>query len=573
MPWLARALVSGLMALIGCMTICAQTSLHDSRPRTASISGRVTIGGKPAVNATVNIYEHDEKVTDIRTYSSGGQEVIDQHYYRTTTDADGRYQIGGLPPGDYRISALSLAFVPEGRSDDRDGFRQLRLDEGEVREKVDFALIRGGVITGRITDEDGAPEIHRYVRLKLLLEDGQKQDIYVNFPGWAFTDDRGIYRLFGLREGRYILYAGGESEAILSTSGNRAFRQTFYPDATNEEQAKVIELKQGDEVVDVNIKLQNLGKTFEAAGRVINAETGKPIPSAQVYCASVNDQESLNDNGKWYGYGMSDLQGRFRITGIVPGKYLIRLSDSGWDNTYYSELKYFEVESEDVEGLEIIVKLGGTVRGSVVFEDSRQLGSLPKLPRLLIFGGVTREVTVGDKKYNNLLKWIRSEIGPDGSFQMIGLPPGKVTIENHFSGIRGVYVLRIERDGIDVKSGFELAPKENISGVRIVAGYGDASLRGVLNIAGGTLPEGIAFVASINQQEGSGKGANVDEKGRFIIEDLLPGEYELSIYPFFKRNIPSNQMPKLPPLKQRINLTGGVETKVTLTYDLSNKGQ
>ncbi|HEV2669045.1 MAG TPA: hypothetical protein VG324_29285, partial [Blastocatellia bacterium] len=37
----------------------AQTPQRDNRPRTASISGRVTIAGEPAVNAVVTVAETD----------------------------------------------------------------------------------------------------------------------------------------------------------------------------------------------------------------------------------------------------------------------------------------------------------------------------------------------------------------------------------------------------------------------------------------------------------------------------------------------------------------------------------
>jgi hypothetical protein len=57
------------------------------------------------------------------------------------------------------VAALSPAYVPENRAQDEVGAQQITLDAGESREKVDFALIRGGVITGRVTDAENRPQI------------------------------------------------------------------------------------------------------------------------------------------------------------------------------------------------------------------------------------------------------------------------------------------------------------------------------------------------------------------------------------------------------------------------------
>src|SRR5262245_61680401 len=82
----------------------AQTPQRDNRPRTASISGRVTIGGKPAVNAVITVAETNLKP------DAGGSDTPIPHQTKTRTDGDGRYLVGGLAEGRYVVSAMLKAF-------------------------------------------------------------------------------------------------------------------------------------------------------------------------------------------------------------------------------------------------------------------------------------------------------------------------------------------------------------------------------------------------------------------------------------------------------------------------------
>src|SRR5262245_32265725 len=149
----------------------AQTPQRDNRPRTASISGRVTIAGKPAVNAVITVAE-----TDLKPDPARGSDVAIPRQAKTRTDGDGRYLVGGLAEGGYVVSAMLKAFVSSGGFGASMLDKTVTLDEGEAREKIDFALIRGGVMTGKVTDDEGAPLIAKRVQLYTVDEQGQKRN-------------------------------------------------------------------------------------------------------------------------------------------------------------------------------------------------------------------------------------------------------------------------------------------------------------------------------------------------------------------------------------------------------------
>src|SRR5262249_2554742 len=67
----------------------ARQPAADNRPRTASISGRVTVGGAPAANATVMVAEVDPRSRGNWPEDFGG--VSQQRaFIKVRTDGDGR---------------------------------------------------------------------------------------------------------------------------------------------------------------------------------------------------------------------------------------------------------------------------------------------------------------------------------------------------------------------------------------------------------------------------------------------------------------------------------------------------
>jgi hypothetical protein len=60
--------------------------------------------------------------------------------------------------------------------------------------------------------------------------------------------------------------------------------------------------------------------------------------------------------------------------------------------------------------------------------------------------------------------------------------------------------------------------------------------------------------------------ANVDARGRFVIEGLMSGEYELTVRAY----TPAVQGPsRFTAVKQTVQMTEGGEASVTIVYDLS----
>ncbi len=119
---------------------------------------------------------------------------------QTKTSADGRFSVSGLQPGVYLISVYAPAF----QSDDLENGRII----ARVGDDVTIRLDRGGVITGRVTDEKNRPVVAVAVSADRIRDEEGRSRRNSSSSMDAFTDDQGVYRLFGLPAGTFVVHAG-----------------------------------------------------------------------------------------------------------------------------------------------------------------------------------------------------------------------------------------------------------------------------------------------------------------------------------------------------------------------------
>ena len=123
------------------------------------------------------------------------------------TDDQGRFAFQVLPAGRFTLSVSKPGHVSTSYGAKRPGRpgTPIQLADGQRLEKLSIALPRGGVITGVVVDEHGEPAPGTQVRaLRYVLQTGERT---LSFSGQDVTDDRGIYRIYSLQPGEYVLSA------------------------------------------------------------------------------------------------------------------------------------------------------------------------------------------------------------------------------------------------------------------------------------------------------------------------------------------------------------------------------
>ncbi len=477
--------------------------------------------------------------------------------FKATSDQDGKYRIAEVPQGKYLITPVAPALVI-ANADNSSG-QSVIVNEGENIEGIDFDLIRGGVITGKITDAEGQPIVEESVNL--LPADYPRSGS--SLRGFQ-TDDRGIYRIFGIRPGLYKVSVGQESVYRGVGRGRRTLPVIFYPDAREAAKATVIEVGEGTEATKIDITISRTFEGFAVSGRIVDGETGKPVANMAISLSKI----VIIDKNSTSGYGgstdvRSHADGAFRLDKLPAGKYAISIQPEPESNFRAGPVT-FDVIDQDVTGLLIKTSTGASLSGTVVIEGKGGSNT----------AGAQAPAWLSVEVRNDMLGSSSNQgfpIKADGSFRVGGLSAGNVTFSVGTWGPTGnakaITIARVERDGVVQTNGVQVQSGEHLSGLRIVAAYSNGSIRGVIKVENGVLPPGAHLVVGLakvgdTNSRPSGGGTAADARGNFLIEGLAAGTYELTAFAYVR-----NQRPRT--TKQLVTVTDGSATNVMVTIDLT----
>lgn len=481
--------------------------------------------------------------------------------HKAVTDSDGNYRIVNLPPGTYYIAPMSPLFVLTDSNSINQMGTPLLLSEGENVDDINFAMARSCVITGRVTEADGRPVIEQ--RVSVVPVDQPNQRPFFSPRIMFQTDDRGVYRMFGLRAGRYKVAVGQTDDGMSGgpLTGRTGYQTAFYPSATSADQAKIIELAEGDQASNIDIVVSRTLPGFAVTGVIVNGETNQPVNNVLVGL--------LKKSGDRTSYfpmnGVSNQKGEFRLENIPPGTYSIYLSTHLATDVRAEPLE-IQVVDQEVAGLLVRTTRGATVSGTVVVEGTNDPAVIAKTRQLQIYAWVQAAGNSGGAR--------PSRVSADGSFRLTGLPAGIANFD--FSGLdygqqTGFILSRIERDGVVVpRGGFEIKAGEQIAGVRIVFSYGTGSVRGTVNFENGPPAAGTRFWVRLSKpgdNEARFQQREVDTRGRFLLENVSPGSYDLHVNAF-SPGAPDARG-RTPTATQSITVADGAVTEVVISIDLA----
>ena len=525
-----------LLLLLLISTLSAHAQPSADKASTSTISGKVTIAGKGVAGVAVGL----------ATETSFSSTYITR--LKALTDDDGNYRIKNVPPGTYQVLVSSLTYVPsEWRT-------AITVGKDEAIDNIDISLVRGGVITGKVTEADGRPVIEEQIFFSSTTSSRA-------FPYLRTirTDDRGVYRAFGLPAGRYLVYAGKDSVSSFGRP-NAEHQRTYHPSTVNIAEATPIEVNEGSEATNVDIMLGRQLSRYTARGRIIDGETSQPVPNAHIGVQLFFDRNGSTSSGN---VAESTKDGEFKIENLPPGKYAAYL-DSQSDSEQLSDPVRFEIVDQDVEGLLIKTSKGGTVSGTVVLEgahDQTAKASLAGIKILAFFWNEYRGQSIPP-----------ATINPDGSFRLTGLPAGRLTLDLRQTGER-LQLVRIERDGVVYRSGIDLKEREQVTGLRVVVSQAGGTIRGVLKFPEGWIaPANARLMVWARRMEDP--AANIppveaDARAQFLFKGLVAGTYEFNVR-FVGQ--PGDQLPSIPRPTQTVVVTNGEIADFTIALQLPKTG-
>jgi protocatechuate 3,4-dioxygenase beta subunit len=467
------------------------------------IRGHVVGGdtGQPLRNAQVHLGQ---------TESQGGAAPAVRENRTVSTDAEGRYEFRKVPAGRFFISAMKTAYVQTtwGQTQEGVAVKPLELRAGELLERVDITLPRGGVITGRVFDEFGEPLTGISINaLRIRTINGTRQ---LNQAGSGGTNDAGEFRLFGLTAGQYLVQAvwrriGQGDPTLPDRSGYPA---TFFPGTLNEAEAQRFTIAAGRTIGDLVMTMTPI-RTARVEGTVVDAD-GRPLGNVFLQVL----QQSSNNNFMTGQPVRPD--GTFSFATLTPGDYVFRTEPTAARKEV--AIGQVTVGSDDITNLRLVALPPAIVSGRVLVDPSTPLPSI----------GFSLVALIENQRMPGGLQPAR--IGDDLSFEMtaapgrnrigaMNLPPGW-TIRS--ARIKSVDVMD---DGFEVKAG------EQITGVDVELTNKVTAIAGLVTNARGEPAKDYTLLMfpadSKRWKTGSRylRTARPDQDGRFRTTGVVPADY------------------------------------------------
>jgi protocatechuate 3,4-dioxygenase beta subunit len=266
--------------------------------------------------------------------------------YSAVSDASGKWSIPTIPPGEYDIKAECQGFLPPAAK--RPPVRVP--EEGSVA----LALTPLGVISGKVVDEEGEPL--RNVAVSALAYDYSRPAASLRVATAAPTDDRGEFRLFDLKPGRYYVQA---------VSPDKKLASLFHGGAAEIAQAAPVDVAPGSEVAGADFRMRPL-RRFRIGGKLVDAQTGKPMRAlilADAQGAPPRYNAQAGDDGA------------FEFPAVQPGTYWLTVTQTSGPREMFGE-QTVTVSERDVEDVQIAATPVVDISGTVVVEGPPRAGSL-----------------------------------------------------------------------------------------------------------------------------------------------------------------------------------------------------
>jgi hypothetical protein len=503
-------LVAVVLACLVFVSAQSQTPANSEAPAAdGTISGTaVNETGQSLAGVTVFV----------RDTSAGGIQ-------RTTiTGPDGNFRLKGLAAGLYLVSGFLPAYVttPTDPNSLETRYR--------VGDTVRLELIRGGVITGTVVNASGEPVIGVRVRAMMVRDPKSKIPLFYASNEQP-TDDRGIYRIFGLAPGTYIVSAGGGNFQPYQTNAFGSDIPTFAPSTTRDNALEINVLPGEENTVDIRYRgepghaISGTVKLTATSGSTVSVlMAGSFIPLASTF---------QPPGGRGFAFnGMAD--GEYDLV----GQEIIQMPGSQNPQFLISDRYRVVVKGADVTGIELVPRPLSSVNGRFILESSKEPACQNKRRPLFAetFVAFQRPEKEKDKDTLSYMRVLAGSGSPDekGDFFIRNLPPGRYLLDPHFFA-RYWYTDSISLSGtpkIDAAANWTTLKSGVQPGTFTIAlAEGAASIRGRLTTSEGTeLPAGLGVFLVPAEREKTLDVLRyfvtpVAADGTFAFNNVPPGRY------------------------------------------------
>jgi hypothetical protein len=537
-----------LCTLVVTVGQCQVLSMRIGKPRIEA-SSLLTNGPSSSVNQSASTKRRESSITG-RLINESGQPIPNAAVYirkvgaqanvnrSIGTDQDGRFGAEDLTSGAYSISAYVPGYVPGTDSVDRQYYRP-----GEA---VTLRMIKGGVIAGTVTNPEGEPMVAARVSA-VRVRDGEGRAIRgAGASGTSSlrqTDDRGVYRLYGLQSGSYLIVVNGGGASYYPSSAYDGDAPTYHPSTTRDAAAEVT-VNTGDEISGIDVRYR--GDRGHIVSGTLSGSLGSDPGSRGVSVSLARAASGAIESNTYTSLRGGDRG--FALYGVPDGEYdLVAQMNIGIESSAASAPRRVTVKGTDVTGLELALAPLGAIAGRVVLEalpESQRTGDCKDKrggspDETVIIARRDEKAGVKEQSAPSILA--PSDGTPDGKgeFLIASLIAGRYRIETRLPTedwfIRSITVPgpAASKQQNDVMSvGLPLSSGQRATDLTVTLAEGAAGLRGKVVPAseGTSLPARLrvhVVPAEADSADSVLRYAEVavDDGGAFSISNLAPGRY------------------------------------------------
>jgi hypothetical protein len=296
-------------------SICTRTkSISEANDDLTYIRGLSKAKTGATISGEVMKYLRDQQGSLANQPLPGVKVVIEgEKKFEAVTDAKGQYRINQLPAGEYTIKPVP----PDGLAA-RGPERKIKMaDRGCAVES--FWLVSNAQLSGRVLNPQGLP----VAKSEIFMIEADKQRYQGHWDA-AYSDEEGKYSFKFIPPGRYVLLIRFDG----MTSQNRPFPRVYYPDVSDQSQAKVFTISEGQRIENYDLEVPPLPPEYDVQGTVVWSN-GAPAMDAKVGYLVVED-------AVFYGAKIDD-EGRFSFKAYEGLKLTIRASIERQGKSLYSD--------------------------------------------------------------------------------------------------------------------------------------------------------------------------------------------------------------------------------------------
>ena len=473
------------------------------------------------------------------------------------TDSSGLFEFSSLPAGRYTVLAEKSGFASTryGAEGLLDRPIAIEVTDGG-REELEIRLPKGGAIAGHVVDDLGDPLVGARIMINGIRVEGTRQQLFPSPQIPSETDDQGAFRIGSLPAGRFLLSIvprGQEPPASASSDVPNSLPtrrvgsdRTFYPSSATSGDATPIDLKPGEERLDVDVALTPFrpavltlsvasapdpalnGATSpaEAIRLGVDPRVVRSIQPVRVAFASEDTPDGVSQDNVLERRGGVDLFGGaigpqpIDVT-MGPGSWAV-IARKGVDGA----ITRLNLAPGETASTALEIRPASHVSGRVVFEGSTRRPEASSVYVDVIGAGQDRNVSP-----LLLLPGGRVATKPDGSFALTGLlgmvefavaAPRGWAVSRLTAGDRELLGAPIRFDGGETMNDIRIALTDQVGEIGGSVVESDARPAAGCKIAIFPADPDTAFNRYRMLQ------VQADRAGRFVVRGLPSGKYAVA---------------------------------------------